>query len=340
MPDLTEAPRSAAPGRGAFWSMGIGFRGILDVFIMLGLAASWLGLGGAQHWVLDLASHFRWQYVAVCLVGLGWAGWGRRRGVGAAAGLTLLLNVGLLVSAARGGAPEGKEAPGFRLRVVSLNVQTSNRQYGAVRQYLERADADVIFLLEVDRSWERALEPLRATHPHHLVRPRSDNFGLACYSRLPLESLRVVGVGDLELPDGAARALGMDSLEVRLTVAGHALILLGTHPVPPLGGSYAEARDGQLAALGRRVGQAECPVLLVGDLNASPWSQGMRRLRAQSGLQLGTGGWRPTWQVGSVFALPLDHALATPPLAIAERHIGPEVGSDHRGQLIELRWME
>jgi endonuclease/exonuclease/phosphatase family metal-dependent hydrolase len=50
--------------------------------------------------------------------------------------------------------------------------------------------------------------------------------------------------------------------------------------------------------------------------------------------------WTPTWRTTTPFAIPIDHALCTPPLAIQSREIGPDLGSDHRPQVLEIRWMD
>jgi endonuclease/exonuclease/phosphatase (EEP) superfamily protein YafD len=88
------------------------------------------------------------------------------------------------------------------------------------------------------------------------------------------------------------------------------------------------------------VRQLDAPVLLVGDLNATPWSHGMRLLR--DGTDLGyrspDPAWTATWYSFYLLGIPIDHALATPPLVIARREIGPSVGSDHRPQLLEIGW--
>ena len=56
-----------------FVSSRVRVAGLLEVGLLLGLAGSWLGLLGGWHWMLDLGSHFRWQYVVACLLALAWA---------------------------------------------------------------------------------------------------------------------------------------------------------------------------------------------------------------------------------------------------------------------------
>ena len=320
-----------------FVSPHVRVAGLLEVGLLLGLAGSWLGLLGGWHWMLDLCSHFRWQYGVACLVAIAWAGWRKRRWLLAAALVTLGLNLWLMARP-EWQVPPGKPVPGFHVRVISFNVLTSNHNHAGVLQWLEAADADVVFLMEVDRVWAKALQPLLRTHPHHLILPKSDNFGLALFSRLPLGSLRKLDSDALKIGHHSEPDLCMDSVEARLKIGGRELMILGTHPVPPMGHEYAAARDRQLQALSHHIAQAGIPVLVAGDLNATPWSHGFRQLTAKVPLLPAPGAWKPTWRTGSLFAIPIDHALCTPPLLFKSRTIGPDLGSDHRPQVMDLGW--
>ena len=325
------------PDKPSFISPEVRWLGLVDAGLFIGLAASWLGLLGSWHWLLDLCSHFRWQGTLVCLVALAWAGWQGRRWVMRAALLTLLLNAGWW---ARPGpsAPSGYPAPDFGVKIISFNILTTNQNHAGVLSWLQQADADIIFLMEVDRVWAKALQPLLTTHPYHLIQPRSDNFGLALYSRLAPEKMVVLDSAALQSGGFSEPDLCMDSIECRFKTGGRGWIFLGTHPVPPMGGAYAAARDWQLEALSRHIARAGLPALLAGDLNASPWSHAFRQLTRATSLRPAPGAWIPTWRVGSLFALPIDHALCSPPLIFKTRIIGPDLGSDHRPQLVEVGW--
>ena len=298
---------------------------MVTVLCLALLAAPWLGLAGRWHWTLDLFSHFQGQHLLASLTVLAWAVWRRRRGLQVCALLTLLLVGGQLVrvslplTAARPASPT-------TLRVISLNVLTANADKARVLAYLTASEADVLFLMEIDAEWAAALEPLKRSHPHHHLEPRQDNFGLALFSRLPLRNLRSFRPAD-----------GPPAVQAELVHEGRSVVFLGAHPPPPLGGRLAALRDAQLAALARQVAELDRPVLLAGDLNATPWSQALRPL-AKAGLTCRHPGWPPTWRAGSIFALPIDHAFVTPPLVLLSRRTGPNVGSDHRPLDIELGW--
>lgn len=296
----------------------------MSVFCLALLAAPWLGLAGRWHWTLDLFCHFQGQYLLASLTVLAWALWRRRRGLQACALLTLLLVGSLLGRAFLPVNPARPATPS--LRVISLNVLTANPDKARVLAYLTAAKADLLFLMEVDAEWAAALEPLKRSHAHHHLEPRQDNFGLALFSRLPLQSVRTLHPAD-----------GPPVIRAELVHEGRSFVFLGAHPPPPLGGRLADLRDAQLTALARQVAELDRSVLLAGDLNATPWSQALRPL-AEAGLTSLHPVWPPTWRAGSIFALPIDHAFVTPPLVLLSRRTGPNLASDHRPLEIGLGW--
>ena len=296
----------------------------MSVVCLALLAAPWLGLAGRWHWTLDLFSHFQGQYLFAGLTVLAWAVWRRRRGLQGCALLTLLLVAGLLGRAFLPVNPARPATP--TLRVISLNVLTANPDKARVLAYLTASEADVLFLMEIDAEWAAALEPLKRSHPHHHLEPRQDNFGLALFSRLPLQNLRIFRPAD-----------GPPAVQAELVHEERSFVFLGAHPPPPLGGRLAALRDAQLTALARQVAKLDRPVLLAGDLNATPWSQALRPLTAAGFTSLHPA-WPPTWRAGSIFALPIDHAFVTSPLVLRSRRTGPNLGSDHRPLEIDVGW--
>ena len=305
--------------------------GFVDILLVLALAGTWLGLLGRFHWALDLFSHFRWQYLLICFVGIASSlALKRPRWVQALCLVSLLVNAAALYLAK--GDPTYAATGGEQLRVVSLNVHAGNPDKAQVLEYLRASDADVFFLMEVDAEWAAALAELTATHPHHRLWPEDDNFGLALFSRVPLQSLEVIHTSEL----------GSPSIRARLTHAGHEIAILGIHPPPPIGRRLSQIRNTQLADTAAMVASLDVPVLVVGDLNATPWSHGLQLLRDGTTLNHRSPepSWTPTWNVALVFAIPIDHALVTPPLVVAHRQIGPNVGSDHRPQILDIGWQK
>jgi endonuclease/exonuclease/phosphatase (EEP) superfamily protein YafD len=295
------------------------------------IICSWMGLFGGWHWFLDLFSHFRWQYLLASVFAVAWAAWRRQQKVLWLAVITLLLNAVLIGQLAlHPGMSREAVSDDFKLRVLSLNVLTSNTRTQAVLDQVLASDADVVFLMEVNHGWMSALTGLKGKYPHVLAFPREDNFGVALFSRIPWTHHDVPWLGQADVP----------TLEVHFSHQGHEFALIGTHPLPPVGSNYAGLRNEQLQLLADHVAKLRGAVLVVGDLNSTPWSDGMRIVTRNSGLGFRSISppWTPTWRVGTPLAIPIDHALCTAPLVIVERSIGSDAGSDHRSLNITVGW--
>ncbi|MEL6507307.1 MAG: endonuclease/exonuclease/phosphatase family protein [Pseudomonadota bacterium] len=84
------------------------------------------------------------------------------------------------------------------------------------------------------------------------------------------------------------------------------------------------------------------PTLIIGDLNATPWSNALRQMAHQSGLERLTSlnileQMSGTW-VSTVpgIGIPIDHAYATPDLSATRYQISSATGSDHFPILLEI----
>jgi endonuclease/exonuclease/phosphatase (EEP) superfamily protein YafD len=80
-------------------------------------------------------------------------------------------------------------------------------------------------------------------------------------------------------------------------------------------------------------------VILFGDLNVTPWSPYFADLLKHGGLKdtsqgRGLFGSWPSWLPG--LRIPLDHCLTSPAILVADKRLGPKVGSDHLPMMIDL----
>ena len=176
--------------------------------------------------------------------------------------------------------------------------------------------------MEVDDRWEQALTELKDIYPHQFMQSRPDNFGIGLLSREPLAESRFVNAGGTHLPTIVARDERGD----------RAFVIVATHPLPPIGASNTRERDAQLRAVADTVKASPLPCVVVGDLNATPWSSAFRDLTARSGLRdsaLGRGV-QGSWNAKSpLIRIPIDHVLVPASVTVLSRAIGQHVGSDH-----------
>jgi endonuclease/exonuclease/phosphatase (EEP) superfamily protein YafD len=286
-------------------------------------AATAAGFAGGWHWLLDLASHFPWYWLLAGLVWFAVAPRRRSRLATACLLVAVVVNAEMLLPywLPTAEQPNTETGGGGILRIVSLNVLADNADKDRTIAYLQQSDADVVVLLEVDDVWAEAVAALQHRYPHGLVHPRADRFGIAVLSRLPLANPRVE-----ELADGPPVVI------TDLPRGARGCLLVAAHPPAPIAAAWSAGRDAQLAAIGEVAANESRPVIVAGDLNATPWSHGFRqlvRLRELRDSALGRGV-QATWNARRVAPrIPIDHVVVSPEVRVVSRQVGPDVGSDH-----------
>ncbi|MBK9145400.1 MAG: endonuclease/exonuclease/phosphatase family protein [Candidatus Melainabacteria bacterium] len=213
------------------------------------------------------------------------------------------------------------------LKVLQYNINSHNRALPGLVAFIEAVDADIVCLEEVRPETD---EYLRANIPGSFTTrisvPRRDNFGIAVYSKLPFDKLEAVSLSKAEIP----------SIKGSFEIAGKKAHLICTHPLPPIDTAVFDFRNEQLARLAELVNTLDGPVVLAGDLNATPYSFYFQKLLSETGLHdSGRGrGLRPTWPAGlPVFDIPIDHILVKGGLITVSREVLDGTGSDHRAVL-------
>ena len=172
-----------------------------------------------------------------------------------------------------------------------------------------------------------------ADFDYQMIKGRSDNliFGTLVLVR---DEVDAVSFGFAE---GQPRAIALsyqpDGWPVPVKV-------LSSHPLAPTTAERASLRDAQLAFAAKWAGEQEGAFIVVGDLNASPWSWPFRRLVSEGSLrnsQIGFG-LQPSVPASSnvVLRVPIDHLLHSEMLRVQDRRLGAPLGSDHFPLIVDL----
>jgi endonuclease/exonuclease/phosphatase (EEP) superfamily protein YafD len=287
------------------------------------------GLGARAHWLLDLFTHFPLHYLLV-LAPVSLLLWVMRRRAAAAFCTTCALYNAFLLAPLFRAPPVAGPPPDAALRVMEINLLRENGHSNEALRVIGEADADIVVALELTPAWLERLAPLRAKYPHVAAEPQEDCFGLAVFSRHPITDTRVLWLGYGFVP----------TLRMTLDVNGRAIDLIATHPPPPKDGEYSDVRNEQLRDLAREAATRKHPQLIVGDLNATPWTPHFRGLIREghlhdSGRGAGLGGTWPSF-APSWLRIPIDHVLMSPELRVVSRRVGRPFGSDHVPLVVEV----
>ncbi len=293
--------------------------GVLDIITLGILFATVFGFLGRLWWVFDLFTHFRVQYMQLCLIPFFVAMWKRRNKW--AIGLVLLVCVNYaFVLPLYVGKPHPVHAKTVRAMLMNINAGNGNTEQ--VLDSIKTFNPDILLLEEVTPKWAHALDALNVTYPHRVADPRPDCFGMMLLSKYPLEHGKVAEVGPAGVP----------SITADVYLPQGEVSIIGTHPLPPVGSERSHMRNQQLAELPALVAKQKHPVLLIGDLNVTPWSSHFTRLAKDAGLKNSMNGFghQPSWPSEVWFMrIPLDHMLYSAGITIHNRMIGRDVGSDH-----------
>jgi len=276
------------------------------------------------HWTIDQLACFpvqamAWLAISALLLAAARRWW-----------LALVLAAGAALAAAavlpawlRSPPTPAATAPrGTDVRVLTFNLlRGSERNAERALALVRKHDPDVVFCSEVTPAWLAALADRLPGLPHRCVRTDDGYYGVALFSRWPLQ--------------GEVVPLGVDwapALRAVVATPGGPLGVLGVHTPRPGGGERCRLRDQALAAIPATLAPLPPARVVLGDFNTTPWNHGFRTLLASTGLRCAAdGGWQATWPSSLPWPLrvPIDHVLLGGGVAVARHEVGPDFGSDH-----------
>lgn len=310
-----------------FLSLSLHLRGLLTAAGFVVCLATLFGFLGRFSWFLDLFSHFRVQY----LLGLSIIGTllllARSFKWAAVFFVFASINFGFVLPMYLDGHVAESEKDST-VRAILINVNTRLGDVECVKQTIQEFDPDIIVLEEINTRWVLDLQWLNDSHPHCCVKPREDNFGIGLFSKHPIAKGEIVYIGDALVPSIVATIfIGVDKLGV-----------IATHPLPPLGAAYSRWRNEQLEKLPDYI-SSSLPMILLGDLNVTPWNYYFRKLLKRTELIDSSAGLgiQPTWpNYNPLLWIPIDQCLHSRDIIILNKRIGADVGSDHYPVIIDF----
>ena len=297
----------------------------LEAVAAVSLLVSLLPFVAAQWWVFDLFTHFRLQLICVqllLLIGLGLLA----RSVWSPI-LALLLGANLYASQAYWLPDRSPDTIERDLRIMAANVRAENEHADGLLAQIDREQPDVVAIVEFNASWAARLEPLHRTFPYRIEVPRADHFGIALFARRPILGQRLL---DLD---------GTPAIDAEIDAASGVVRVVAVHLVPPMSQHAAAQQRRQRTQLARHVATGPRPLIVIGDLNMTPYSPNFAELLAPADLHDALTGYGPriTWPTFlPLLGIPIDHCLlSTDWDSIAYRR-QPAYGSDHFAIAVDL----
>ena len=292
--------------------------------VILATLATTAALGARLNWFLELFAHFAVQYLVllalaatVCLALRLWP-WVLL------ALVAVVPNVFAVAPYLPGSFGAPVPAAATPVSLVAMNLLYRRKDTAATRTYLERQSADLLILSEISPRWREQLRELERMYPYSAIRTRANPWGIAVYSKFPLQAIE-----DLNLGDDLS-----SHLRVLVQLPGGLAEVYAVHLASPPGPRRSRQRNTQLRRLAERIAAADpdLPKIVAGDFNSTPFSPYFQDLLRATGLRDGRRpfGLQVTWPMWPVpLWIPIDHCLVSHDVIVTRVATGPWTGSDH-----------
>jgi len=287
--------------------------------------------GNGWLWLVELASSLPFQYATFSL-GLGVISLLKKQYLCCAIALTLsFVNLHTLTV---GRADRRMPVSGDSIDVYAANLFRTNCSLDRLIHSVRQECPDVAFFCEVTPKHLKELRSLKDLFPYKTEHALESHEGFVFFSRWPIVSSRIL----MEADHG-----GRPILASRLSIEDRSLLVYGLHPHAPSRPDRFCKRNCQLAWLSEHVADESDPVVVLGDLNITPFSPVYRDFLARSGLKAAREGqgWHPSWPaLVPLLWVPIDHVLISPDLGVNQFRRGPFIWSDHYPVIASLSFEE
>ncbi len=288
--------------------------GLALVILVLSLAG-WLG---DRFWVGELSSSIRPQLlIAAILVGV--VALVLRAGVGAVL-IAIAIAANVFVLASLYGGTDTRPVGLDRLVIAHVNMQHRGLDQAELAQVLNERKPDLLFLLDPPREWVRKH---RAFSGYGVFGDGSPKVAAVV---LAVQRPSLVGRPFVEGLPGSA-------LVVETTIENQPLWILGLHTQSPMTPHKLWKRNRTLRIAGLLAAQPAGARIVLGDLNATPWSDALKQLERVAGLKnsMEGRGVQSSWPaLLGPFGVAIDQFLASDEIVVLKRQTGPTFGSTHR----------
>lgn len=227
-----------------------------------------------------------------------------------------------------------KHIPDQSISIIIANVYQDNTNYKGCIDELSKNQADLILLLETNKTWEQQTLSLEKTHPFHQRFPLENTYGMLLYSRYELIDTEVKFLVEKDIP----------SIHTKIKLpSGQLVQLYALHPTPPVPNENPRSteRDKELLLVADMAKASKDPVIVIGDMNDVAWSYTTELFLKMSGLldpRRGRGFYNSFHAHYPIMRFPLDHAFISTDFKLKNMKRLHNFDSDHFPIYIALQY--
>jgi endonuclease/exonuclease/phosphatase (EEP) superfamily protein YafD len=292
------------------------------------LVASLIGFAGKDSRWFDHFSSFRMQYLLLSVAFLIYFLIKQQRIEMAVSVGSLLINTWLVAPwADYSKINQNSKAD---LRIFHANVLFKNLDYSLVTEQIWREKPAFISINEATPAFIKYFKKTFAKeYPHTFYVAAKNNTQVLVGSQSPF------------IVDSVASFTVKGIIKLRTFIKGKPLTIIACHAYNPLVLKDFEMRNQQLQQIAQLAKRETNPLMVVGDLNITPWSVFYQDFISTSGLLNCRRGFglHPTWPALFLpMRIPIDHCLINHQLETADFRVGNDIKSDHLPLVIDLRF--
>lgn len=295
-----------------------------------------LGFFGLSSYLLDLTTHFHFQYAIgyVILAGIFLL---YREPI-----LTVFATLGLIVQLTfllpyyfqpDAQATELDQATEVRLLFSNINYATTD--FAPLVKEVQSYHPELLGVVELPQDHYDTLVSALPEYPYHYHIPGRARLGLALFSKIEFVADPIVQYwADDRFPSIIA--------QIRDEETNQTLTIVIVHPPPPITSDYETARNAIFTGIANFAKTQTNPVVVAGDFNSTSWSPAFQDLLSDQALvdSRNNQGLQPSWpsQLPKMLRIPIDHVLVSRQVTVLRRQLLPSVGSDHLPVLVDFSW--
>jgi len=211
------------------------------------------------------------------------------------------------------------------LNILIYNVYQKNDKYGKLIDKVNSLNPDIVLLLETNKHWQKAMDPLIKKYPYNIMAIQEDTYGMMILSKLEPIEKNIEQLTDQNIP----------SIDCLVKIKDQKIRIRCLHPKPPIPGEAmsSKQKDTEFMEAAKRIHQQPDDELniIIGDLNDVVWSKASKRLKKESGLKdprVGRGTFS-TFPTYFPIRFPLDQIFCSSELLLSELKVLENIGSDH-----------
>lgn len=204
--------------------------------------------------------------------------------------------------------------------ILHFNVKENNKKINTVAEAALESDATIVSMQELkETSFAIVDDMMRKSYPYVFSDLSVPGFGMAVYSKYPFIQQDVLKQNDFPILSGAIK-IGNDTL--------HFLAATTSTPTNEKG---FDRQSKQFKFIAEEANKIKGPLVVMGDMNAAPWSEHIEGLLENTKLKDSRKDLSATYPAQSPVQIPIDYILHSPELTCAQFVTQGGTTSNHLG---------